>query len=72
MNEGLTQAILGIISFMGNIANFVFTTPFPGFGDISIGGVLVALFIVSLGFHYMEYFLSGSGDEPGSNKRLKG
>lgn len=72
MSNALSQAIVGILSFVKTVVTFTFSTPFPGFNSISIGGVLVALFIVSLGFTYLEYFLNASGmSESNVQKRGK-
>ena len=71
MTSTLSQAILGILSFIRSIVNFIFSTPFPGFSSISIGAVLAALFIVSLGFSYIEYFLNATGVSGKSKKEGK-
>lgn len=72
MVTSLQQAIIGIMGFVSTVVNFTFSTPFPGFNDISIGSILLALFIISLGFSFIEYFLNASGvSEKTAKKRGK-
>lgn len=60
MSSALSSAVQLIISVFRSIVTFCFETPHPGFTYITIGAVLVAVFMVSLGLDYIEYFTGGS------------
>lgn len=57
MSATLRTAIEGILSVFNSFINFAFETNYPGFA-ISIGAVLIALFMIELGLNYIDYFLS--------------
>lgn len=60
MTNILSQAITGLISIFRSFVTFAFNTDHPGFTGITIGAVLVGIFMIGLGFDYIEYFTGGS------------
>lgn len=60
MSSMLSDAIQGIISIFRSFVSFAFNTVHPGFTYITIGAVLVGIFMIGLGFDYIEYFTGGS------------
>lgn len=60
MTETLSSCIQLIINTFNSIVDFCFSTAHPGFTTISIGAVMIACFMLSLGFDYLDLFLGSS------------
>lgn len=59
MNSVLVEAIQGVISIFNALIQFTVDTDYPGF-TISIAAVLVGVFMISVGFDYLDFFLGTS------------
>lgn len=59
MTSVLFEALQGIISVFNSLVQFTVDTDYPGF-TISIAAVLIGLFMISLGFDYLDFFLGTS------------
>lgn len=59
MTSILWEALQGIISVFNALVQFTVDTDYPGF-TISIAAVLIGLFMISLGFDYLDFFLGTS------------
>lgn len=59
MSSALSDSLSLIISIVRSLIEFMFETPHPGFMYITIGGVLIGLFMISFGFDLMDFFLDG-------------
>lgn len=59
MNSVLVEAIQGVISIFNALVQFTVDTDYPGF-TISIAAVLVGVFMISVGFDYLDFFLGTS------------
>lgn len=59
MSSTLTSCLSLIVSVFRSIVDFAFTEPHPGFSVITIGAVLVGIFMINLGFDYLDFFLGG-------------
>lgn len=59
MTEMLGQALAGVIGVFRAIVDFCFDTNYPGL-VVSIGAVMIGLFMIGLGFDYLDYFTGGS------------
>ena len=56
MTSALQQAVTFIISIIGSLSDFIFSTNYPGM-TITIGAVLVGFLMIDLGWTYFDYFL---------------
>lgn len=59
MTSALSQAVSFIISIIGQLSDFIFSTDYPGM-TITIGAVLVGFLMIDLGWTYFDYFLHAS------------
>lgn len=62
MSSALTAALSLVVNTLRSIIDFAFSTDHPGFVGISIGAVAVGIFMISLGFDYLDFFLGGGKD----------
>ena len=70
MSERLTSIMSCIIGIIKSWYNFMFTNPYPGLA-ISIGAVLVGVFMIDYGLSLLRYFLNTHGNsvrESGGSK----
>ena len=59
MSEMLGQALAGVIGVFRAIVDFCFDTNYPGL-VVSFGAVMIGLFMIGLGFDYLDFFTGGS------------
>lgn len=59
MTSVLVEALQGVISIFNALVEFTVETDYPGF-TISIAAVLIGLFMISVGFDYLDFFLGSS------------
>lgn len=59
MTNILGQALALVIGVFRAIVQFCFDTNYPGL-LMSIGAVMIGLFMIGLGFDYLDYFVGGS------------
>ena len=70
MSERLSSLLGCIIDVVKSWYNFLFTHPYPGLA-ISIGAVLVGVFMIDYGLSLLRYFLNTHGNsvrESGGSK----
>lgn len=60
MTDLCSAATRLVVSVIKSFSDFIFQTDYPGL-TLSIGAVLVGLFMIDLGWHYFNYFLASSG-----------
>lgn len=68
MTNLLTQALALIVDVLHTFIDFIFSTDHPGFVGISIGAVMVGIFMIVSGFDYLDFFL-GSNHVRGDTKK---
>lgn len=59
MTNLLGQALTLVIGVFRAIVQFCFDTNYPGL-LVSIGAVMIGLFMIGLGFDYLDFFVGGS------------
>ena len=68
MTSTLSAGIGLVVSSFQAMVDFCFNTVHPGFTTITIGAVLSGIFMLSLGFDYLDFFL-GSNHVRGDKKK---
>lgn len=68
MSELLTSGVSLVVNTFNSFVSCAFNTVHPGFVGVSIGAVLVGLFMIGLGFDYIDFFL-GANTHVKENKK---